>query len=74
MPGSTTTGTAPALKIANVSAKNSRLGLTIKTVRTPRPMPWASRPAAITSLSRSSSAHVYDAYSRVPSGARLRSG
>jgi hypothetical protein len=54
MPGSMRTGTAPALKMAKNSAKNSRLGVTIRTVRMPRVMPMASSPAAMTSLSSSS--------------------
>ena len=39
MPGSTSTGTAPALNSANISRKNSGVGRTITTVRLPRPMP-----------------------------------
>ena len=54
MPGSTMTGTAPALNRAKVSAKNSRLGRTIRMVLTPRPMPAATRPWAKQSDSRSS--------------------
>ena len=36
MPGSTSTGTAPALNSANISRKNSGVGRTITTVRVPR--------------------------------------
>ncbi len=50
MPGSTSTGTAPFLNSANISRKNSGEGRTITTARTPRPMPWAARPAAMASL------------------------
>ena len=46
MPGSTTTGTAPALKRAKVRVKKSRLGLTIRIVRVPRVIPALSRPQA----------------------------
>jgi hypothetical protein len=53
-PGSTSTGTAPALKRAKVSSKKSRPGRTIRTVRTPGPIPILCRPAARRSLSRSS--------------------
>ena len=35
---------APTLKRAKVRAKNSRLGLTMRTVRTPRPMPTLTSP------------------------------
>ena len=55
MPGSTSTGTAPALNSANISRKNSGVGRTITTVRLPRPMPRFARPAAMASLRRSSS-------------------
>ena len=56
MPGSTSTGTAPALNRANISRKNSGVGRTITTVRLPRTMPRPARPAAIASLRASSSA------------------
>ncbi len=39
MPGSISTGTAPTLNRANVSAKKSGDGGTMSTVRVPRPMP-----------------------------------
>ena len=54
MPGSISTGTAPALNSAKVSAKKSRLGRTISTVRTPGPIPALSNPRASKSLSVSS--------------------
>ncbi len=54
IPGSTNTGTAPTLSNANVNAKNSGLGVTISTVRTPRPMPTRSRPCAMRLLRASS--------------------
>jgi hypothetical protein len=56
MPGSTSTGTAPALNSANISRKNSGVGRTITTVRVPRTMPRFARPAAMASLRASSCA------------------
>ena len=56
MPGSTSTGTAPALNRANIDRKNSGVGRTITTVRVPRTMPCRASPAAIASLRASSSA------------------
>ena len=55
MPGSTSTGTAPALNNANISRKNSGVGRTITTARVPRVMPRCASPAAIASLRVSSS-------------------
>jgi hypothetical protein len=55
MPGSISTMTAPTLNSANVRAKNSRLGVTISTVRVPRRMPICSKPRASASLSAFSS-------------------
>ena len=60
MPGSTSTGTAPALNSANISRKNSGDGRTITTVRVPRVMPCFANPAAIASLRASSSRYVSD--------------
>ena len=54
MPGSTSTGTAPALNSANISRKNSGVGRTITTVRVPRAMPRLASPAAMASLRASS--------------------
>ena len=56
MPGSTSTGTAPALNSPNISSKNASPGRTISTVRTPGPMPIPVSPAARVSLARSSCA------------------
>ncbi len=56
MPGSTSTGTAPALNSANITRKNSGVGRTITTVRVPRTMPRRARPAAMASLRASSCA------------------
>jgi len=56
MPGSTSTGTAPALNRPNISSKNATPCRTISTARTPAPMPTCARPAAMVSLARSSSA------------------
>ena len=52
MPGSTSTGTAPALNSANISRKNSGVGRTISTVRVPRTMPRCASPAAIAIAAR----------------------
>ena len=46
IPGSTTTGIAPALKRAKIIVKNSREGFTINMVRTPFATPFFTRPAA----------------------------
>ena len=46
-PESTMTGTAPTFSMANVRTKNSRLGLTMSTVRTPSPIPMSTRAWAI---------------------------
>ena len=58
MPGSTSTGTAPALNSANMARKNSGVGRTITTVRVPRTMPRMASPAAMASLRASSCAQV----------------
>ena len=58
MPGSTSTGTAPALNRANMTRKNSGVGRTITTARVPRTMPRLARPAAMASLRASSCAYV----------------
>jgi len=55
MPGSMKTGTAPALKRAKVRANSSGDGGTSNATRVPRVMPTLSSPAAIQSLSWSSS-------------------
>jgi FAD binding domain len=54
IPGSTPTSTAPTLNRANAKAKKSRLGGTMKAVRTPRLMPTCWSPSARVSLSASS--------------------
>jgi hypothetical protein len=43
MPGSISTGTAPALNSANISRNSSGEGRTISTVRVPRTMPMRIR-------------------------------
>ena len=55
MPGSTSTGTAPALNSANISRKNSGDGRTITTARVPRTTPCRAKPAASASERWSSS-------------------
>jgi len=46
MPGSTRTGTAPALRSPSMRPKNSTPGFTMTMVFTPRPMPARARPRA----------------------------
>ena len=58
MPGSTSTGTAPALNSANISRKNSGDGRTMITARLPRTTPAFASPAAIASERVSSSRYV----------------
>ena len=61
MPGSTMTGITPTFSIAKVKEKKSRLGFTMRTVRTPGPIPTPTSAWAIRSERRCSSSAVSSA-------------